>query len=37
MLNVCRMADDIEDIPMELLVKLMETSIKATHDNDKVK
>jgi hypothetical protein len=37
MLYVCRMADDIEDIPMELFGKLMETSIKATHDNDKVK
>jgi hypothetical protein len=31
------MADDIEDIPAELLLKLMETSIKVTHGNDKVK
>ncbi|PNF19845.1 hypothetical protein B7P43_G12519 [Cryptotermes secundus] len=31
------MADDIEDIPTELLLKLMETSIKVTRDNDKVR
>jgi hypothetical protein len=31
------MADDIEDIPKELFLKLMETSIKAAHDNNKVK
>lgn len=37
MVNVSRMADDIEDIPTELLLKLMETSIKVTRDNDKVK
>jgi hypothetical protein len=37
MLNVSRTVDGTEDIPTELLLKLMETSIKATHDNDKVK
>ncbi|XP_021942024.1 HEAT repeat-containing protein 6 isoform X3 [Zootermopsis nevadensis] len=31
------MADDTEDIPKELFLKLMETSIKAAHDNDKVR
>jgi hypothetical protein len=30
------MADDVEDISRELLLKLMETSIKAANDNDKV-
>jgi len=28
--------DDMEDIPRELLLKLMETSTKAANDNDKV-
>jgi hypothetical protein len=30
------MADDTEDIPKELFLKLMQTSIKAARDNDKV-
>jgi hypothetical protein len=34
--HIFRMADDIEDIPRELLLKLMETSTKAANDNDKV-
>lgn len=36
MVHVSRMADT-EDIPKDLLLKLMETSIKAAYDNDKVK
>jgi hypothetical protein len=31
------MANNIEDIPKELLLSLMERSIKAAQDNDKVK
>jgi hypothetical protein len=30
------MADDMEDIPRELLLELIQTSIKAANDNDKV-
>jgi len=34
--HIFRLDDDMEDIPRELILKLMETSTKAANDNDKV-